>query len=179
MGFLISDSKFRPTDAPSTAGYCHFDLTHNSTALDFSFLPAAQRPEAFGPFIRVTNSYNGLRALAFDIGFFRKVCRNGLIVPDTIIRFKFVHLRRDIGQSISFNVARDRLAGLKASFGNLLGSLRDCAVPKADFPSLVRGALSLRPPELPNADASLDFRRRQQTRTRKAGAVQPVEDRSG
>ena len=30
-------------------------------------------------FIRLTNSYNGLRAPAFDIGFHRKVCKNGLI----------------------------------------------------------------------------------------------------
>src|SRR5437867_2100921 len=27
-------------DAPSTAGYCHIDLVHNSTALDFNYVPA-------------------------------------------------------------------------------------------------------------------------------------------
>jgi hypothetical protein len=44
-------------DAPSTAGYCHIDLLHNSTALDFRDVPPNQRPDVFGPFIRVTNSY--------------------------------------------------------------------------------------------------------------------------
>lgn len=43
------------TDAPFTAGYCHLDLVHNSTGLDFDILPAAHRPEVFGPFIRVTS----------------------------------------------------------------------------------------------------------------------------
>ncbi len=76
-------------DAPGTGGHCFIDLVHNSTALDFCFVPAEDRPDAFGPFIRVVNSYNGLRALAFDIGFYRKVCRNGMIIPDSIIRFKF------------------------------------------------------------------------------------------
>jgi len=80
---------FEQLDQFVRAGYCHIDLIHNSAALDFTFVPPHQRPEAFGPFIRVTNSYNSLRALAFDIGFYRKVCKNGLIIPDTIIRFKF------------------------------------------------------------------------------------------
>jgi len=71
----------KATDAPGTAGHCFIDLVHNSAALDFQFVPAKDRPDAFGPFIRVTNSYNGLRALAFDIGFLRKVCKNGLILP--------------------------------------------------------------------------------------------------
>jgi hypothetical protein len=93
------------------------DLVHNSPALDFDFVPAAERPEAFGPFIRVTNSYNGLRALAFDIGFYRKVCKNGLILPDSIIHFEFNHMWRDIGDRIQFVVSHERLAKLKTSFG--------------------------------------------------------------
>jgi len=60
-------------DAPMTGGHCCIDLQHNSTALDFNCVPAGDRPDVFGPFIRVTNSYNGLRALTFNIGFFRKV----------------------------------------------------------------------------------------------------------
>ena len=65
------------------------DSGRRTASLDFGEIQPGKRPEAFGPFIRVTNSYNGLRALAFDIGFYRKVCRNGLIAPDTIVQFKF------------------------------------------------------------------------------------------
>ena len=52
----------------------------------FSLVSPQGRPDVFGPFIRVTNSYNALRALVFDIGFFRKVCTNGLILRDAIIQ---------------------------------------------------------------------------------------------
>ena len=135
------------TDAPGTGGYCHLDLVHNSTALDFRCLPAEDRPEVFGPFIRVTNSYNGLRALAFDIGFYRKVCKNGMILPDTIITFKFTHLRREIRETITFDVSHERLAKLKTSFAELLGGLRKCAVPRSSFDPFIRGVLSLRQPE--------------------------------
>ena len=70
-----SEWQVKDTDAPGMGGHCFIDLVHNSTALDFRFVPANDRPDAFGPFIRVANSYKGLRALAFDIGFYRKVCR--------------------------------------------------------------------------------------------------------
>jgi hypothetical protein len=134
-------------DAPSTAGYCHIDLVHNSAALDFKFVPADQRPEIFGPFIRVTNSYNGMRALGFDIGFYRKVCKNGMILPETIIRFTFTHLRRDIGETIEFDIAKDKLAKFKTTFTDSLASLRKCAVPRASFDPFIRGVLLLRQPE--------------------------------
>jgi hypothetical protein len=134
-------------DAPSTAGYCHIDLLHNSTALDFRDVPPDQRPDVFGPFIRVTNSYNGLRALGFDIGFYRKVCKNGMIVPDTIIQFKFNHLRRDIGETVQFHVKQDRLAKLRTTFTDSLAGLRACKVQRAQFEPLVGAALLLQPPK--------------------------------
>lgn len=135
-------------DAPSTAGYCHIDLFHNSAALDFNSVPADQRPDVFGPFIRVTNSYNGLRALRFDIGFYRKVCANGLIVPDTIIRFKYTHMRRDIGETIRFQIAQDRLAKFKTAFTDSISSLRTCKVQRQQFEPLLCAVLMLYPPAL-------------------------------
>lgn len=137
----------KATDAPATGGHCFIDLVHNSSALDFEFVPAKDRPDAFGPFIRVTNSYNGLRALAFDIGFLRKVCKNGLILPESIIRFKFTHLQRDIGETINFEVAHERLSKLKASFSEYLGVLRDCKVTHSEFEPLFCGVLLIRKPK--------------------------------
>jgi hypothetical protein len=134
-------------DAPSTAGYCHIDLVHNSAALDFNSVLPDQRPDVFGPFIRVTNSFNGLRALGFNIGFYRKVCKNGLIVPDTIIRFTFTHQRRDIGETIQFKIAKDKLSKFKTTFTDSLAGLRKCAVPRPQFDPLILAVLSLRPPQ--------------------------------
>jgi len=144
-------------DAPNTAGHCYIDLAHNSTVLDFFFVPANQRPDLFGPFIRVTNSYNGLRALGFDIGFYRKVCKNGMIMPDSIIRFKFNHQRSEIGKTIQFEVAKQRLAKLTTIFTDSLTGLRNCAVQLPQFESLVCGALSLTPPNEPDERQESDW----------------------
>lgn len=145
-------SEWQPArvDAPSTAGHCRIDLAHNTTALDFSFVPPGERPEAFGPFIRVTNSYNGLRALGFDIGFYRKVCRNGLIAPESIVRFRFNHQRGALREAVQFRVARERLAQFTALFTDSLARLHACPVPAAHFLPLLRGVLMVRPPRRPD-----------------------------
>jgi Domain of unknown function (DUF932) len=137
----------KASDAPGTGGHCFIDLAHNSTVLDFKFVPAKDRPDAFGPFIRVSNSYNGLRALAFDIGFFRKVCKNGLIVPRSIIRFKFTHSQKDIGETISFEVSQKRLSEIKTSFNEYFKALRDCKISRSEFEPLFCGVLKIRKPK--------------------------------
>jgi hypothetical protein len=137
----------KAADAPSTGGHCFIDLVHHSTHLDFRFVPAGDRPDAFGPFIRVTNSYNGLRALSFDIGFLRKVCSNGLILPESVISFKFNHLNEDIRSAVEFHSDPKRLSKLKTRFNAYLGVLRETRVPARAFEPLLHAVLQLRPPE--------------------------------
>lgn len=133
-------------DAPSTAGHCFIDLVHNSTALDFTLVASADRPEAFGPFIRVTNSYNGLRALAFDIGLFRKVCKNGLILPGSLIRFRFSHSRDAMNGNIDFSIGRDRIATAMSGFQSCFGMMRDCKAERGQFEPLMLAVLGIRRP---------------------------------
>ena len=137
----------KASDAPGTGGHCFIDIVHNSTALDFEFVAAENRPDVFGPFIRVTNSYNGLRALAFDIGFFRKVCKNGMIVPESIIRFKFTHSQKDLGKTISFEVSQERLSKIKNSFNEYFKALRDCKISRPEFDPMLCGVLKIRKPK--------------------------------
>ena len=68
-----------------------------------------------------------------------------MIVPETIIRFKFNHSRRDIGESVKFEIARDRLAKFKAGFIDCLDGLRACHVPHAEAVPLIRAVLRLVP----------------------------------
>lgn len=138
-------------DAPMTGGHCCIDLQHNSTALDFNCVPAGDRPDVFGPFIRVTNSYNGLRALTFNIGFFRKVCKNGMILAQEVIKFRFSHARSEIPERIEFLVARERLHDLRTSFVSYLSALRKCPVPRADFEPIICGVLQFQEPPLEQA----------------------------
>jgi len=137
----------KASDAPRSGGHCFIDLMHHSASLDFSLVQAENRPEVFGPFIRVTNSYNGLRALSFDIGYYRKVCTNGLILPQSIIRFKFNHMHREIGEQIRFEIDDKRLKILKSSFTDYIGGLQKCIVPRAYFEPLLCGALFIRKPK--------------------------------
>jgi hypothetical protein len=137
----------RATDAPASGGHCFIDLVHNSTVLDFTFVPAQDRPDAFGPFIRVTNSYNGLRALAFDIGYYRKVCKNGLILPESVIRFKFTHMQRDIGATIRFEIAHDKVAKMKASIGESFNHLKSYGLGRNQFEPLMHAVLLVRKPK--------------------------------
>lgn len=134
-------------DAPRSRGHCFMDLKHNSAVLDFSLAAAEHRPDAFGPFIRVTNSYNSLRALTFDIGFYRKVCKNGLISPRSIIQFKFIHTNRDIGKHIRFDVNQKKLAEFKNDFYKYMEAFRKCAVPYDKFRPLLQGVLRVHPPQ--------------------------------
>lgn len=145
----------KSSDAPGTGGHCFIDIMHNSTALDFKFVAAENRPDVYGPFIRVTNSYNGLRALAFDIGFFRKVCKNGMIIPESIIRFKFTHSQKDIGETISFEVSQERLSKIKTSFNAYFKVLRDCKVDRLEFDPLLCGVLKIRKPKKMKPQSSI------------------------
>jgi Domain of unknown function (DUF932) len=108
---------------------------------------SAGPPGCIRPVHSLTNSYNGVRALVFDIGFFRKVCTNGLILRDAIIQFKFTHARRDLGEEIQFRVAHDRLDKLKARFGDYVATLPACPVARKDLAPFVHRVLALRPPD--------------------------------
>jgi hypothetical protein len=141
--------KFTSAEGPATRSSCAIDLVHNSSALDFAVVGAGDKPEAYGPFIRVSNSYNGRRALGFEIGFMRKVCQNGLILPDTIIRFHFPHSRRDIGAAIAFNIDSAKLARFKSGFSGMVDTLRARPIGREYFTPIVRTVYDIRPPAEP------------------------------
>ncbi len=144
-----SEWTLNSVDAPATGSYCHIDLTHNTTALQFAYVMKGARtevPDAFGPFIRVSNSYNGSRALAFSIGFYRKVCTNGLVSPEDIVRFRFEHTRKDMKSKIEFQVERKRLTEAKQSFLDSFRALRECPVDRTHFVRLIRSVLAIANP---------------------------------
>lgn len=133
-------------DAPATGSCCFIDLRHNTGALDFQGLPGSAKPEVYGPFVRVTNSYDRSRALAFDIGYWRKVCSNGLVVRDALIRFRLNHQRRDIRAAVRFDISRERLAGHRTAFQALLSKLQGCHVPAPAMTDLACAVLGFEPP---------------------------------
>ncbi len=84
--------------APQTLSYASIDLHHRAHVLNLSFADRT-RDDPYTPFVRVTNSFNGSRALRFDFGFIRSHCTNGCI------------FERDLA-SLVVTHARDAIAGL-------------------------------------------------------------------
>ena len=142
-------------DAPSTGSSCYIDLAHNSAALDFSGLAAGDRPDVYGPFVRVTNSYNRTRALCFDIGYSRKVRKNGLILRTSSISFKMSHQQREIREAVRFEIAHEKLTKQRQDFQAFLGRLKDCSMTAGVMASLASEVLGFRAPaaDVPATDA--------------------------
>jgi len=138
-------------DAPSGGGFCHLDLTHKTCRLE----PAGRSPlpDVFAPFVRVTNSYNTQRALRFDVGYFRMICTNGVVIPEAAVRFEFVHTKRALRHEISFNVERDHMAKLDAAFTAFIEAVRACSVPSELFQPLLAAILGVRAPKSLKTDS--------------------------
>ncbi len=137
-------------DAPPSARYCHLDLVHNTAKLDFAYLMVGTRegvPDTYGPFVRVTNSYNGRRALRFTIGCYRKTCSNGLTARRNIISFSFAHARKDIGTRIAFKVDHDRVRAMQQEFRSAFRILQKYRIDKGDGRRLVHAILAIRKPK--------------------------------
>jgi len=142
-------------DGPSTGSSCRIDVGHRKTVLDFATKNPGGLQEAFGPFIRVTNSFNGQRALRFDIGLLRRMCTNGLLITDTLVTFRFVHSRANLATTPEFKVDHPRLKSWLDGFDANLATLRGHKMAPAVILDLVLGVLRLRPPNSPDAPAHL------------------------
>ena len=136
-------------DAPATGGHCHIDLVESTSKLKFDSVSPGNRPDTYGPFVRVTNSYNRTRALGFDIGFMRKVCSNGMIIPKSSVHFAFNHNTRNIGDRVRFEIKKGTFQGLRQRFLNFLEPLRQCHVPSFLLTPLALRALRVTEPRQP------------------------------
>lgn len=76
--------------APDSKSFCHIDIIDKNYKLNI------WKQEMYVPFIRVHNSYNKSRSLQFDIGFCRKLCDNGVIFEQDVVKLKFAHTKQAI-----------------------------------------------------------------------------------
>lgn len=145
--FEESEWKVGVAYAPATRGHCHIDLAHKSSELKFDSVKASECPEVYGPYIRVTNSYNCTRALRYDFGFMRKVCSNGLILDQSSVRFSLNHNTRNIRDRIEAELSTPRFQGLSAKFHELLKPLRECQIPRWHFLPITVAVLRIEEPK--------------------------------
>ena len=131
---------------PATRSFCNVDFIHHKATFDF----AANDP--WSPFLRVTNSYNKTKALKFDLGFCRGICRNGLIFGKKNIEFKFTHSKsagRD--PQAEFRLRSGEFADLEAQFVEQLHNLQRFYVPREFMWAMLCKVFSMK---IPPPDAS-------------------------
>ena len=93
---------------PGTRSWAAMDIHHRAHAMNL--WDNGGHSEIFTPFVRITNSYNGSRALRIDVGFLRKHCSNGVIFEQEAATLTVPHTRQGIH---SLKVARP-FAGMAA-----------------------------------------------------------------
>ena len=134
-------------EAPPSHGHCHMDLLHPSAKLDVRREAPGLQSDSYAPFVRVTNSYNRTRSLAFRVGFLRAVCSNGMILPSVSVRFSFNHNTKAVSQKIRAELSKERYIKLREQFLGFLGPLQQCEIGSEHFTPIALLALGIKRPE--------------------------------
>jgi len=108
--------------APSTLSYAFIDLMHRTHVLNY-WDSEIKRDDPFTPFLRVTNSFNGARALRFDIGFMREHCSNGVIFEEEVATIKASHSKEALAQ-LKIEITSRSLPQMWDEFSKFLTNVR-------------------------------------------------------
>lgn len=123
---------------PATRSWAAMDIHHQAHSMNL--MGNGEPSEIYTPFVRITNSYNGTRALRVDVGFLREHCSNGVIFEQEAATLVVPHTRKGIH---ALKVARpfDGMAGLRDKFQNTLAALRGFSIAPDDARQLVRAVI--------------------------------------
>lgn len=112
--------------APRTLSYAFIDLMHRTHVLNY-WDHEIKKDDPFTPFLRVTNSFNGARALRFDIGFMRKHCSNGVIFEEAVATIKATHSKEALEQ-LKIEITSRSLPKMWDEFSQFLNAVRGIAM---------------------------------------------------
>lgn len=115
--------------APRTLSYAFIDLMHKTHVLNY-WDSEIKKDDPFTPFLRVTNSFNGARALRFDIGFMRKHCSNGVIFEEEVATIKASHSKEALAQ-LKIEITSCSLPQMWDEFSKFLTSVRSISMDTA------------------------------------------------
>jgi hypothetical protein len=121
-GVSAMEWEAKRASAPRTLSYAHIDLMHRTHVLNY-YDTAVGKNDPFTPFLRVTNSFNGARALRFDIGFMRKHCSNGVIFEEEVATIKASHSKEALDQ-LKIEITSRSLPKMWEEFSKFLTSVR-------------------------------------------------------
>jgi hypothetical protein len=120
---------------PSTRSWAALDIHHCAHAMNLMGIPGGVSEE-FTPFVRISNSYNGSRAVRIDIGFMRKHCENGVIFEQDAATISVPHTTKGLAALKIANPFAN-MADLCAKFNATLVKVRAVAITPEDTKRLV------------------------------------------
>jgi hypothetical protein len=121
--------------APRSLSYASIDLNHRTHVLNLLGL-GVMDDDPYTPFLRVTNSFNGSRALRFDFGFMREHCRNGVVFEKDVATVKVAHGAREFAR-LDVQAATINLAGKWEQFTGFVSKVRALSVTVEDSERLI------------------------------------------
>lgn len=130
---------------PGTRSWAAMDIHHRAHTMNL-WGNEGGPSETFTPFARITNSYNGSRALRIDVGFLRMHCSNGVIFEQEAATLTVPHTRQGIH---SLKIARPfaEMAALSEEFRKTLAGVRSVGITPVEARKLVRSVTGW--PQLP------------------------------
>lgn len=139
----VAASEWIPTRvaAPRTLSYAAIDVNHRAHVLHL-LGASGKAGDPYTPFVRVTNSFNGSRALRFDFGFLRRHCGNGVVFEEDVATVKLAH-DRDALARLEVEVGAINLEQKWAQFSGFIGTVRRLEVSAADSHRTVTRLLRL------------------------------------
>jgi hypothetical protein len=129
-----SEWTFVEGHGPGTRSWAAMDIHHRAHAMNL--MGNGGPSETFTPFVRITNSYNGTRALRIDVGFLREHCSNGVIFEQEAATLTVPHTRKGIH---SLKVARpfSGMSALREEFRKTLAAVRSVGITQEEGRKLV------------------------------------------
>lgn len=134
-------------EAPLTGGHCRIDLKHKGEIGGYDWSFSKNEQDEFGPFIRVTNSYNRTSVFGIRFGLIRWACTNGMVDWHSSITIKVAHDENKMVKSIEAKINEAKFRKVIADFRRVLKPLRHAQVPEERFRPLMLSVLQIRKPE--------------------------------
>lgn len=134
-------------EAPLTGGHCRIDLKHQGWIGGYDWSFSQNEQDEFGPFIRVTNSYNRTNVFGIRFGLIRWACTNGMVEWHSSITIRVAHDENEMVKSIETKINEAKFRKVMADFRRALKRLHHAQVPEERFRPLMLSVLQIRKPE--------------------------------
>ena len=134
---------------PWTRSFMRLDLVCPGTKIS----PFENDP--WTAFLRITNSYNRLYALSYEIGFCRWICQNGMIYGSKSIKVSFDHCDRIDLDAGHIRARLGQIRDIESEFSLRLHEMRDFPIPRESVPEIFFSVFPMQTGKDPGALSSI------------------------